>query len=101
MSLRNLVSLPEGFRWISEDDAAEDFKCREKRMDRYTLADYYGWSKGANSLVIVREIETKVAGVLYLTVHEYYIMIEMVARNKLLNYPGVGINLVRVVERYN
>ena len=42
----------------------------------------------------------KVAGVLQLTVHDDYIMIEMVARNKLLDYPGVGSNLIRVVERY-
>jgi hypothetical protein len=32
-------------------------------------------------------------------VHTGYIMLEMLARNKLLQYPGAGGDLVRVVER--
>ncbi len=50
-------------------------------------------------MVIVREVEGQVAGVQYLTVHSGYIMLEMLARNKLLQYPGAGGDLVRVVER--
>ncbi len=68
-------------------------------MDRFSLSDYFDWSQEPDSLVIVREIENRVAGVLYLTVNEY-ITIEMVARNKLLDYVGVGGDLIRVVERY-
>jgi hypothetical protein len=68
-------------------------------MDRYTLEDYFKWSRDPNSLVIVREIEGKVAGVIFLTVHPRHIMLEMLARNKLLDYRGVGGDLVRVVER--
>ncbi len=101
MFTRNRVELPEGlgFRWIVEEDCDQDFKCCEPRMDRYTLADYYQWSKEANSLVIVREVEERIVGILYLTAHQSYIMVEMLARNKLLNYPGTGANLLRVVER--
>jgi hypothetical protein len=91
--------LPEGFRLLRHEDIDQRFSCLEPRMDRYTLKDYFEWSLDSNSLVIVREIEGKVAGVLYLTVRPGYIMIEMLARNKLLDYPGVGGDLVRVVER--
>ncbi len=68
-------------------------------MDRYSLRDYYGWSLEPNALVIVRDIERHIASVQYLTVHSGYIMLEMLARNKLLQYPGAGGDLVRVVER--
>lgn len=68
-------------------------------MDRYSLRDYYEWSLGTDALVIVREVEGLVAGVQYLTVHGSFIMLEMLARNKLLDYTGAGGDLVRVVER--
>jgi len=68
-------------------------------MDRYSLGDYYRWSLESSALVIVREIEGQVAGVQYLTVHPDHIMLEMLARNKLLSYVGTGGDLVRVVER--
>ena len=98
-ALQNSVRLPEGFHWIVEQDCKEDFKCFHSKMDEYTLFDYFRWSQENDSLVIVREIEGKVAGVVYLTVHESYIMIEMLARNKLLAYPGAGSNLIRLVEK--
>ena len=67
-------------------------------MDEYTLIDYFMWSKDDDSLVIVREVDGRNAGVVYLTVHESHIMVEMLARNKLLDYPGAGSNLLRVIE---
>ena len=67
-------------------------------MDRYSLGDYYRWSLESSAPVIVREIEGQVAGVQYLTVYPYHIMLEMLARNKLLSYVGTGGDLVRVVE---
>ena len=63
------------------------------------MFDYYSWSLDPGALVIVREVETAIAGVVYLTVYQSHIMVEMLARNKLLNYPGVGANLLRVIER--
>jgi hypothetical protein len=68
-------------------------------MDRYALRDYYGWSLDSDALVIAREIEGQIAGVQYLTVHPGFIMLEMLARNKLVGYPGAGGDLVRVVEK--
>lgn len=76
-------------------------------MDRFTLEDYYKWSLEENSLVIVREIEGNIAGMLYLTIHDDHIMIEMVVRNKLhVSSRGSGGDLIKVVEtiiarRYN
>ena len=68
-------------------------------MDGHSLQDYYEWSHEANALLIVRDIEGRVAGAQYLTVQPGYITIEMLTRNKLLEYPGAGGELVRVVER--
>jgi hypothetical protein len=66
-------------------------------MDGYSLGDYRR-SLESGALVIVREIEGQVAGVQYLTVYPDHIMLEMLARNKLLSYVGTGGDLVRVVE---
>lgn len=68
-------------------------------MDTYTLGQYYEWSLEPDALVIVREVEGHLAGVQFITVHRGYLMLEMLARNKLLDYPGAGGDLVRVVER--
>ena len=51
-------------------------------------------------LVIVREIEGRIAAVIYVTMHDEYIMVEMLARNKLLPYVGAAADLIRLVERY-
>ncbi len=99
LPLSERIRLPEGFRLIRSEDIGQPFSCLEPHMDRYTLRDYYQWSLDSDALVIVREIEGQIAGVQYLTVHPGYIMLEMLARNKLLEYPGAGGDLVRVVER--
>ena len=90
--------LPEGFRWIVEEDCNQEFKCFHPKMDEYRLFDYYLCSQDTNSLVIVREVEGRIAGVAYLTVRRDHIMVERLARNKLFNYPGAGSNLLRVIE---
>ncbi len=97
--LKDRIRLPEGFRSIRREDIGQKFSCGEPRMDRYTLSQYYEWSLEPDALVIVREVESHVAGVQYITVHREHIMLEMLARNKLLDYPGAGGDLVRVVER--
>lgn len=96
---RDRIRLPEGFRLIQRGDVDQEFSCGEPRMDRYSLRQYYEWSLEPDALVIVREVEGQIAGIQYLTVHNGYIMLEMLARNKLLQYPGAGGDLVRVVER--
>lgn len=87
---RDRIRLPEGFRLIQREDVDKKFSCLEPRMDRYPLRQYYEWSLEPDALVIVREVEAQVAGVQYLTVHGGHIMLEMLARNKLLQYPGAG-----------
>jgi hypothetical protein len=96
---KDRIRLPDGFRPIRREDISQKFNCGEPRMDRYTLRQYYDWSLEPDALVIVREIEGAVAGVLYMTAHGGYIMLEMLARNKLLDYSGTGGDLVRAIER--
>ncbi len=68
-------------------------------MDKFTLADYYAWSLEENSHVIVREIDENITAVLYLTIHDDYIMIEMVVRNKeSVSSKGSGGDLIKAVE---
>lgn len=68
-------------------------------MDRYSLVDYYEWSRSPESLVIVREIEDTIVAIVYLTVHPGHVMIEMLARNVSLPRKGAGAELIRLVER--
>ncbi len=68
--LRQRIRLPEGFRLIQRGDIGKEFSCGEPRMDRYSLRQYYEWSLEADALVIVREVEGRVAGVQYLTVSD-------------------------------
>jgi hypothetical protein len=96
---KDRIRLPEGFRLIRREDVDKEFSCLEPRMDRYPLRQYYEWGLEPDALVIIREVEGQVAGVQYLTVRSGYIMLEMLARNKLLQHPGAGGDLVRVVER--
>jgi hypothetical protein len=93
------IKFPRGIRLIKEDDIRKHIKSFVPEMDKFTLEDYYKWSLEENSLVIVREMEENIAGVLWLTVHNDYIMIETVVRNKELAYSkGAGGDLVKAVE---
>jgi len=91
--------LPEGIRFIEFGDIEKHVKSFVPEMDKFTLEDYYRWSLEKNSLVIVREMENNIAGVLYLTIQDH-IMIEMVIRNKSLpESKGAGGDLIKVVEK--
>lgn len=91
--------LPEGIRFIEFGDIEKHVKSFVPEMDKFTLEDYYRWSLEKNSLVIVREMENNIAGVLYLTIQDH-IMIEMVIRNKFLpESKGAGGDLIKVVEK--
>lgn len=68
-------------------------------MDKFTLADYYAWSLEENSHVVVREIGGNITAVLYLTIHDDHMMIEMVVRNKESVYSkGSGGDLIKAAE---
>jgi predicted GNAT family N-acyltransferase len=91
--------LPFGFRYINEDDVTNDLKSFVAEMDKYVLEDYYSWSLDENSLVIIREIEEKIAAVALVTLHDDHLMLEMLARNKLHSYHGSAGDLVILVEK--
>ncbi len=93
------LELPDGFRYIGYHDTTKDLKSFVPEMDRYTLADYYQWSLEDNSLVIIREIEGKIAAVALVTIHDDYVMLEMLVRNKLHSYSGSAGDLVILVEK--
>ncbi len=97
--IANRPKLPDGFRYVTYHDTAHDLKSFVSEMDRYTLEDYYQWSQDPDSLVIIREIEEKIAAVVLVTVHDDYLMVEMLVRNKLHSYRGAAGDLVILVER--
>ena len=67
-------------------------------MDKYTLADYFQWSKQRDSYVVVKEIAGMIVAVMHFTVHNTYIVLEMLARNKAYGHPGAGGDLIRLLE---
>lgn len=97
--MSNLPELPYGFRYIVYHDTTRSLKSFVSEMDRYTLEDYYQWSLEDNSLVIIREIEGNVAAVALVMIHDDYVMLEMLVRNKLHSYSGSAGDLVILVEK--
>ena len=75
------MKFPAGIRFIEKNDVHKHIKSFVPEMDKFTLSDYYKWSLEENSHVIVREIDGNISAVLYLTVHDDHMMIEMVVRN--------------------
>ena len=95
----DLPELPYGFRYIEYTDTTKDLRSFVPEMDMYTLLDYYQWSLESNSLVIIREVEEKIAAVAHVTIHEDHVMLEMLVRNKLHSYHGSAGDLVVLVEK--
>lgn len=95
----DLPELPYGFRYIEYADTTKDLRSFVPEMDMYTLLDYYQWSLESHSLVIIREVEEKIAAVAHVTIHEDHVMLEMLVRNKLHSYHGSAGDLVVLVEK--
>jgi len=96
--LKARIRLPDRFRFLREGDVDQPFQTGDKRMDRYVLRDYFQWSLLPNDLVILYEIDGKLAGIVEMTVHTDYIEIEMLGRNILVDATGVGTKLMSFVE---
>ncbi|MHB9161320.1 MAG: hypothetical protein ACYC6W_10640 [Nitrosotalea sp.] len=93
------MKFPDGIRFIEKNDIHKHIKSFVSEMDKFTLADYYEWSLEENSHVIVREIDENISAVLYLTLHDDHIMIEMAVRNKeFVSSKGSGGDLIKAVE---
>ncbi|NHI02325.1 hypothetical protein DYY67_2007 [Candidatus Nitrosotalea sp. TS] len=91
--------LPHGFRYIRHTDTKRSLKSFVPEMDRYTLEYYYQWSLEPNSLVVLREVEEKIAAVAHVTIHDDHVMLEMLVRNKIHSYHGSAGDLVILVEK--
>lgn len=90
------MRFPSGIRFVEKNDIHKHIKSFVSEMDEFTLADYYRWSLEENSHVIVREIDGNISAILYLSIHDDHIMIEMVVRNKeLVSSKGSGGDLIK------
>lgn len=92
------IRLPDGFRFLREEDSAQPFQTGDSRMDRYGLRDYFRWSFLPNDLVIIYEVGEKIAGLVEVTVYDDHIAVEMLGRNILVGATGVGTKLMNLVE---
>ncbi|MBI5378199.1 MAG: hypothetical protein HZA82_06200 [Thaumarchaeota archaeon] len=99
MTAPNMPKLPDGFRYIEHNDTTRDLKSFVPEMDRYALEDYYRWSLDDNSLVIIREVEGNIAAIARVTIHDDYVMLEMLIRNKIHSYSGSAGDLVILIEK--
>ncbi len=94
-------NLPEdlGFTFLEANDAAQQFKTGDNRMNSFTLHDYYVWSEEPNVYVIVYKLGGKIVGVLDLELRMDHVFVLMLGRN-ILNAPrpGVGTKLMRLAE---
>ncbi|ARM76155.1 GNAT family N-acetyltransferase [Acidianus manzaensis] len=68
-------------------------------MDKYSLKDYYLW-KLQGDKVYVLDINGDIAGVEDLIEGDNYILVDMLARNKLVNAEKVGSRLLEFAEEY-
>ena len=98
--IRDRMELPEGFRWLRREDIGTPFKTLDKSMDQFPLEAYYEWSLDDDALVIVRERSGQLAAIVCARARQDHLMIEMVGRNKLLGLPGVGAELVALLETH-
>lgn len=98
MDLRSMVALPEGFRWLEAADTRQPFSADDKFVDRYSLPDYFEWGLPPGCASIARTTEGRVAAVVCFSLEGDTLFIEMLARNKLLPYPGTGAQLVKLLE---
>ncbi len=79
------------------EDIEKPFKSGDYRMDKYTLKDYYIW-KLQGDLVYVLDIDGNIAGVIDIIEDSESLMIDMLARNILVNAEKVGSRLLNFAE---
>lgn len=92
------MHLPEGFEILDGRDVGQRFETGDTRMDVYTLRDYLRWNERPNEVCIIHKKESMITGILDITVHDDFIMIEMVGKNNLVQASGVGTKLMSLVE---
>lgn len=68
-------------------------------MDKYTLKDYYLW-KLEGDKVYVLDVEGQIAGVIDIIEGKDYVLVDMLAKNKLVNAEKVGTTLLKFSEEY-
>ncbi|BDC19512.1 GNAT family N-acetyltransferase [Acidianus sp. HS-5] len=78
-------------------DVEKPFKSGDHRMDKYTLKDYYLW-KLQGDLVYVLDVDGNIAGVIDIIEENESLLVDMLARNILINAEKVGSRLLGFAE---
>ncbi|AWR97456.1 GNAT family N-acetyltransferase [Acidianus sulfidivorans JP7] len=68
-------------------------------MDKYSLKDYYLW-KLQGDKVFLLDIDGEIAGIVDLVEEDEYILVDMLAKNKIVNAEKVGSRLLEFSEEY-
>lgn len=90
-------SLPEGYRFIRKGDAKAPFHCDHPLMGRYTLADFYRWSREPGALAVLRTVNRRVGVAALAYLREGHLFVEKVARDR--RCPrGFGMPMILVLE---
>jgi len=66
-------------------------------MDKYSLKDYYKW-KEKGDIVLVLEDEGEIKGVVDMVDKGDYLLLDMIAVNRLFRGKGIGSKMLRKVE---
>ncbi len=99
MLIKAKLRLPRDFRFITRKDCRYTFRSGDKRMDRFTLQDYFDWHQKPDSIVIVKDFGGRPGALMHLRIFRGYVLLDMLARDK--DVPrGLGAELVTLVEEY-
>ena len=67
-------------------------------MDSYNLHDYFAWNEPQDGLSLVYKVDDRIAGAMYISVHERYLVVEMLGKNILAPGTHVGTKLMMLAE---
>ncbi|EZQ02274.1 MULTISPECIES: GNAT family N-acetyltransferase [Acidianus] len=68
-------------------------------MDKYGLKDYYIWNLQGDEVYVI-DVNGEIAGVVDIIEGLDYIIVDMLARNKLVDVRGIGSSLLSFAEDY-
>lgn len=85
---------------MREGDIGQAFRTGNEIMDRYVLRDYHRWSLLPNDLVVLYEIDVRIAGIIEMRINLDHIVVDMVGSNALVQAAGVGTKLMSLAENF-
>ncbi|HWH08161.1 MAG TPA: GNAT family N-acetyltransferase [Candidatus Thermoplasmatota archaeon] len=88
------LRLPEGYRLVAPRDAQQPFGSALG----WSLADYVRAAEEEGNVVLVREAEGRVVGILWLQPRVDHLLVEHLARDDRLSWPGLGSEMLLLAE---